>query len=127
LAAAIVFMWWLEHAVGFDRLTSWHRGLGTNTVLLLVAHMLLVVEGYSLSDHQGVTSTGWRVLSTYPSMLTATGARTETTTTQGRRHCGLVGRRCRRQPRRPRGRRGPFDGERDTLFTFSLPTSRRPR
>lgn len=63
---------WFERAVGFDRLTAWHRGLGTNTVLLLVVHVLLVVEGYSLSDNQAITSTGWRVLSTYPSMLTAT-------------------------------------------------------
>ena len=63
---------WFERAVGFDRLTAWHRGLGTNTVLLLVMHVLLIVEGYSLTDHQAVASTGWRVLSTYPSMLTAT-------------------------------------------------------
>ncbi|WP_082748125.1 ferredoxin reductase family protein [Nocardioides jensenii] len=63
---------WFEHAVGFDRLTAWHRGLGTNTVLLLVAHVLLIVEGYSLTDHRAVVSTGWRVLSTYPSMLKAT-------------------------------------------------------
>ncbi len=63
---------WFEHAVGFDRLTAWHRGLGTNTVLLLVTHVLLIVEGYSLTDHRGPASTGWRVLSTYPSMLKAT-------------------------------------------------------
>ncbi len=63
---------WFERAVGFDRLTAWHRGLGTNTVLLLVAHVLLVVEGYSLADHRNVGSTGWRVLSTYPDMLEAT-------------------------------------------------------
>jgi predicted ferric reductase len=63
---------WFERAVGFDRLTAWHRGLGTNTVLLLVAHVLLVVEGYSLSDHRNVASTAWRVLSTYPEMLKAT-------------------------------------------------------
>ncbi len=63
---------WFEHAVGFDRLTAWHRGLGTNTVLLLVAHVLLIVEGYSLTDQRGIASTGWRVLSTYPSMLKAT-------------------------------------------------------
>lgn len=63
---------WFERAVGFDRLTAWHRGLGTNTVVLLVTHVLLVVEGYSLADHRSIASTGWRVLSTYPSMLTAT-------------------------------------------------------
>src|SRR6478735_2519151 len=63
---------WFENAVGFDRLTAWHRGLGTNTVLLLVMHVLLIVEGYSLTDHRGIASTGWRVLSTYPAMLKAT-------------------------------------------------------
>src|SRR5512141_2466552 len=63
---------WFERAVGFDRLTAWHRGLGTNTVLLLVAHVLLVVEGYSLTDHHDIVSTTWRVLSTYPEMLKAT-------------------------------------------------------
>jgi predicted ferric reductase len=62
---------WFERAVGFDRLTAWHRGLGTNTVLLLVAHVLLVVEGYSLADHKSVGSTAWRVLSTYPEMFKA--------------------------------------------------------
>src|SRR4051794_30201305 len=63
---------WFEHAVGFDRLTAWHRGLGTNTVILLAAHVLLIVEGYSLTDHHGIASTTWRVLSTYPAMLKAT-------------------------------------------------------
>jgi predicted ferric reductase len=63
---------WFERAVGFDRLTAWHRGLGTNTVLLLVAHVLLIVAGYSLTDHRDVASTTWRVLSTYPEMLKAT-------------------------------------------------------
>src|SRR6476620_4491560 len=60
---------WFERAVGFDRLTAWHRGLGTNTLLLLVAHGLLVVEGYSLTSRAGVAPTTWRVLSTYPEMF----------------------------------------------------------
>ena len=63
---------WFERAVGFDRLTAWHRGLGTNTVLLLTAHVLLIVEGYSLTAHKFVGSTGWQVVSTYPDMLKAT-------------------------------------------------------
>src|ERR1700722_2409714 len=32
---------WFERAVGFDRLTRWHRALGTNVVLLLVGHATL--------------------------------------------------------------------------------------
>jgi predicted ferric reductase len=63
---------WFERAVGFDRLTAWHRGLGTNTVMLLAAHVLLIVEGYALAGHAGVASTTWRVVSTYPEMLKAT-------------------------------------------------------
>ena len=63
---------WFERAVGFDRLTAWHRGLGTNTVLLLSAHVLLIVEGYALADRASVTSTTWRVVTTYPDMLKAT-------------------------------------------------------
>lgn len=62
---------WFERSVGFDRLAAWHRGLGTNTVVLLFAHVLLIVEGYSLTDHHAVTSTAWRVVSTYPDMLKA--------------------------------------------------------
>lgn len=67
---------WFERAVGFDRLTAWHRGLGTNTVLLLVVHVLLIVEGYSHDDHRTAAATGWRVLSTYPDMLKATAGLT---------------------------------------------------
>ena len=62
---------WFERAVGFDRLAAWHSGLGTNTVVLLVVHVLLVVEGYALADHRGVAATAWRVVATYPEMLKA--------------------------------------------------------
>jgi predicted ferric reductase len=65
---------WFERAVGFDRLAAWHRGLGTNTVLLLAAHVLLVVEGYSLSNRRSPASVGWEVVSTYPEMLKASAA-----------------------------------------------------
>ncbi len=63
---------WFERAVGFDRLAGWHRGLGTNVVLLMVAHVLLVVEGYALADHRGAAAETWSVLTTFPSMLKAT-------------------------------------------------------
>ncbi len=63
---------WFERAVGLDRLTGWHRGLGTNTVVLICAHVLLTVEGYSLTASHATLSEAWTVLSTYPDMLKAT-------------------------------------------------------
>lgn len=63
---------WFEAAVGLDRLAAWHRGLGTNVVVLLCAHVLLTVEGYSLTAHAATLAEGWTVLTTYPDMLTAT-------------------------------------------------------
>jgi predicted ferric reductase len=63
---------WFERAVGLDRLTAWHRGLGTNVVLLLVAHVLLTVEGYSLTAHRATLGESWTVVTTYPDMLEAT-------------------------------------------------------
>jgi predicted ferric reductase len=62
---------WFERAVGFDRLAGWHRGLGTNVVLLLVAHVLLVVEGYALTARRSPAGELWTVLRTYPDMLKA--------------------------------------------------------
>ena len=62
---------WFERAVGLDRLAAWHRGLGTNTVLLLCVHVLLTVEGYSLTSHHATLDEGWTVISTYPDMVKA--------------------------------------------------------
>jgi predicted ferric reductase len=62
---------WFESAVGLDRLAAWHRGLGTNIVILLCAHVLATVEGYSLTSHHATLTEGWTVLSTYPDMLKA--------------------------------------------------------
>ena len=62
---------WFERAVGLTRLASWHRGLGTGVVALLVTHVLLIVEGYSLVQHAATTREGWTVLTTYPDMLKA--------------------------------------------------------
>ncbi|MCG2801865.1 MAG: ferric reductase-like transmembrane domain-containing protein, partial [Cellulomonas sp.] len=62
---------WFERAVGFDKLASWHRSLGTTVVLLVMTHVLLMIVGGMLVDH----ATPWGELSTmltsYPDMLTA--------------------------------------------------------
>ncbi|MFI5609423.1 ferric reductase-like transmembrane domain-containing protein [Amycolatopsis sp. NPDC051903] len=38
---------WLDRRLGMDRLTSWHRWTGFTLLWLLVAHVVLVVVGYS--------------------------------------------------------------------------------
>lgn len=45
---------WLEHEVGQDRLTAWHRSLGPWTLLLIVAHVGLTTLGYAQ-----MTNVGW--------------------------------------------------------------------
>lgn len=62
---------WLERAVGLDRLAGWHRGLGTNVVILLCGHVLLIVAGVELTERETPWSAAWEVLSTYPDMLLA--------------------------------------------------------
>ncbi len=62
---------WFEHAIGFDRLTAWHRGLGTNVVLVLVAHVLLVTAGLAMTERHGPWSAFGEIVTTYPDMLTA--------------------------------------------------------
>jgi predicted ferric reductase len=62
---------WLERAVGLDRLASWHRGLGTNVVILLCGHVLLIVAGVGLTEKETPWSATWEVLTTYPDMLLA--------------------------------------------------------
>ncbi len=43
---------WFERAVGFDRLVSWHRSLGTTVVLLVVAHVAGMIAGQALVASQ---------------------------------------------------------------------------
>src|ERR1700760_2205012 len=40
----------LERIAGFDRLTVWHRWVGVATILLLVAHTVLITAGYTIGD-----------------------------------------------------------------------------
>jgi predicted ferric reductase len=62
----------LERSVGLDRLAAWHRGLGTNVVLLIVVHVLLIVWGYGLTEHHQPLSELVTVITTYPDMWKAT-------------------------------------------------------
>ncbi|WP_231861464.1 MULTISPECIES: ferredoxin reductase family protein [Frankia] len=62
----------LERAIGFDRLASWHRGLGTNIVLLIGGHVLLTVWGYGLSAHEQPLSELVTVITRYPDEWEAT-------------------------------------------------------
>ncbi|MDQ2729443.1 MAG: ferredoxin reductase family protein [Actinomycetota bacterium] len=63
---------WFERAVGFNRLAAWHRGLGTNVVVLIMAHVLFTVWGYGLTNHRPVVGELWTVITTYSQMLIAT-------------------------------------------------------
>ena len=64
----------LERAVGFDRLSVWHRWNGHACIDLVVAHVVFTVWGYSLMDrftlgHEISTMLGGGI---YPGMITAT-------------------------------------------------------
>jgi predicted ferric reductase len=63
---------WFERAVGFDRLAAWHRGLGTNVVLLIVTHVLTTVWGYGLTLHHAPASELVTIITTYPDEWKAT-------------------------------------------------------
>src|SRR4051812_19364631 len=64
----------LERAVGFDRLSVWHRWNGHACIDLVVAHVILTVWGYALLDKLPVTKEISAMLGggIYPGMITAT-------------------------------------------------------
>jgi predicted ferric reductase len=64
----------LERAVGFDRLTRWHRWNGHACIDLIVLHVVFIVWGYALLDKLSIggelsTMLGGGI---YPGMITAT-------------------------------------------------------
>ena len=62
---------WLERRIG-SWLASLHRYLGGYLMMLLSAHILFVLVGYSLSLHAPVGAVFVGILSTYPDVLLAT-------------------------------------------------------
>ena len=64
----------LERGVGTDRLARWHSRGGRYTVLLVVAHGVLITWGYAAAAHGEVLSQGRTLLTSYPDVLMATVA-----------------------------------------------------
>ena len=64
----------LERAVGFDRLSVWHRWNGHVCIDLVVAHVVFTVWGYALMDKLPITNEISTMLGggIYPGMITAT-------------------------------------------------------
>ena len=62
----------LERAVGFDKLTIWHRLNGKIVILLVVAHVILTTIGYALIDQFTISQEVRALLSSYPGMVAAT-------------------------------------------------------
>jgi len=62
---------WLEDWVGARDLLRWHRWLGTSLVVAVLAHIVLIVDGYALTAKAGLVSQTWTIVTTFPDMLKA--------------------------------------------------------
>jgi predicted ferric reductase len=64
----------LERVSSFDRLSVWHRWNGFACVVLVVAHTLMAVYGYSLGNHTSFLQEFWLMIGrgAFPGMVTAT-------------------------------------------------------
>ena len=63
---------WLDRRIGTDRLAIWHRQNGAYAIALLVAHAVLIIWGYALTDRSTVAHQTTSVVLTYPDVLMAT-------------------------------------------------------
>ena len=63
LMARIPFV---ERAYGQDGLAQRHRTLGFLSFNLLLAHLVLTISGYAVSDRKSFLSQTWSLISTYP-------------------------------------------------------------
>ncbi|MEU9497785.1 ferredoxin reductase family protein [Streptomyces sp. NPDC048196] len=62
----------LDHSLGTDRLARWHAAGGRYTVSLVLAHILLIIWGYTLTTRSGVLHEATTLVLDYPDMLKAT-------------------------------------------------------
>ena len=65
---------WVERTWGQDTLVRWHRLVGFTSFNLLLAHIVLVVLGYSAGDGKGLVSETVDLVVNYPGMLLAVAA-----------------------------------------------------
>jgi len=64
----------LERGIGTDRLARWHAAGGRYTVSLAVAHTLLIIWGYAVTQHEGLVGQTGQLLTGYPDVMMATVA-----------------------------------------------------
>src|SRR5450432_2268994 len=64
----------LERGIGADRLARWHSMGGRYTVLLSVAHTLLIIWGYAVTAHESFVSQTGALLTKYADVMMATVA-----------------------------------------------------
>jgi predicted ferric reductase len=62
----------LERAVGFGRLTAWHRYAACGCLAMLLAHVGLTTAGLTVGDRTSVPAEVSRLISEYPGVITAT-------------------------------------------------------
>jgi predicted ferric reductase len=77
----------IERSYGQDELARRHRLVGFWSFNLLIAHVILITVGYTLTDHNNVLRETWDIVTTYGGMLLAavgTAALTAVTVTSVR-------------------------------------------
>lgn len=62
----------LERAVGFGRLTAWHRYAACWCLVMLLAHVGLTTAGLTVGDRTSLPTEASRLISEYPGVITAT-------------------------------------------------------
>jgi predicted ferric reductase len=64
----------LEHIAGFDRLTQWHRWNGHLCIAIIIVHVVLQIQGYSMPLNRTFYGEFWNLVAegAFPGMITAT-------------------------------------------------------